>query len=97
MQQRVQGQKLGELRFVSNFGTGLRCRISLPPVPHFPHLKTSESHVSLRTLGFTEKSAMEEVVISMLVTLNANGPKYAAGKPTEPKSCISKRYIFKAV
>lgn len=58
-QQRVQGQKLGELHFGSNFGTGLRCRISLPPAPHFPHLKTSESHVSLRTLGFTEKSAMD--------------------------------------
>lgn len=97
IQTRAEGQELGEPRFASNVSNGLSCQILLPLMPHFCHLKTLKSHVSLRILGFTERSAMEAVVISVLVTLNANCSKYAAGKPTDPKSCISKHYIFNAV
>ena len=50
-----------------------------------------------RTLGFTETSAMAEVAVSVLVTLNANCSKDAAGSSTDPKSPVSKCYIFNAV
>lgn len=68
--------------FASKFSTCTSCQVPLPPMPHFPPLKTENCPWGLGL--FKEKSAIGEVLISVLVMLNADCLKNTAGKPTDP-------------